>query len=224
MQTPSAGETGQVAKLSFLSTSPVAATLNPHALQKPASPYQLMAGTVIAASLLTGLNSDLPGFVLAQVTEPVYDTVTGRHLLIPQGSRLIGAYDARVSFGQNRALLVWQRIIRPDGSSLVIDNLPATDQGGGAGLSDSVDYHTGRLAGGIALATLLNIGNALSLDGGEGPLAKALRGGFGQTTSRAADQIVERQLNVQPTLTIRPGWPLRVIVHKDLVLAPYRQP
>src|SRR5262249_59667248 len=103
---------------------------NPHGLQKPASPYQLMAGTVIAASLVTGLNADLPGFVIAQVTENVFDTVSGRYLLIPQGSRLVGKYDNVVAFGQERALVVWHRIIRPDGSSVVIDNLPATDTGG----------------------------------------------------------------------------------------------
>ena len=176
-----------------------------------------MAGTVISASLITGLNSDLPGFVIAQVTEPVYDTVSGKHLLVPQGARLIGKYDARVSFGQNRALIVWQRIIRPDGSSVVIENLPATDQSGYAGLSDEVDNHTWQLVKGIALATLLNVGTELSLEGDENDLVEALRQGLGQTTNRAASLIVERQLGVQPTIKVRPGWPLRVIVQKDLV-------
>ncbi len=91
---------------------------------------------------------------MAAITEPVYDTVSGKHLLIPQGARLVGKYDARVSFGQNRALIVWQRIIRPDGSSIVIENLPATDQGGYAGLSDEVDNHTWQLVKGIALARI----------------------------------------------------------------------
>jgi type IV secretion system protein VirB10 len=217
-----ASNTAQSQKLAFLTAKPGATTDNAHRLQKPASPYQLMAGTVIAASLITGLNSDLPGFVIAQVTEPVYDTVSGQHLLIPQGSRLIGKYDARVSFGQNRALIVWQRILRPDGASIVIDNLPATDQTGYAGLTDEVDNHTWRLVKGIALATLLNAGTALTVGEDESDLVKALRQGFGQTTNRAASQIVERQLTIQPTIKVRPGWPLRVIVHKDLVLEPYR--
>ncbi len=219
----SSSDTAQTDKLAFLNAKPDAGIYNAHSLQKPASPYQLMAGTVIAASLITGLNSDLPGFVIAQVTEPVYDTVSGKHLLIPQGARLIGKYDARVSFGQNRALIVWQRIIRPDGSSIVIENLPATDQGGYAGLSDEVDNHTRQLVKGIALATLLNVGNELSFGGDENDLVEALRQGLGQTTNRAASQIVERQLNVQPTIKVRPGWPLRVIVQKDLVLSPYLQ-
>ncbi len=216
-------DAAQTAKLAFLNAKPDDSIYNAHSLQKPASPYQLMAGTVIAASLITGLNSDLPGFVIAQVTEPVYDTVSGKQLLIPQGARLIGKYDARVSFGQNRALIVWQRIIRPDGSSIVIENLPATDQGGYAGLSDEVDNHTWQLVKGIALATLLNVGTELTFGDDENDLVKALQQGFGQTTNRAASQIVERQLNVQPTIKVRPGWPLRVIVQKDLVLEPYKQ-
>src|SRR3546814_1463150 len=114
-----------------------------------------MAGSVIAASLITGINSDLPGLVTAQVTENVYDTVTGSALLIPQGARLIGAYDSVVAFGQSRALLVWQRIVMPDGSSIQIDNLPATDAAGYAGLGDEVDFHTWRLIKGVVLSTLL---------------------------------------------------------------------
>ena len=120
-----------------------------------------MAGTIIAASLVTGLNSDLPGFVIAQVTEHVYDTVSGRYLLIPQGSRLIGKYDSVVAYGQERALVVWQRIILPDGSSIVIDNLPATDTAGYAGLADDVDLHTWKLLKGVALATVLGVGTSL---------------------------------------------------------------
>jgi hypothetical protein len=113
-----------------------------------------MAGTIVAASLVTGINSDLPGTVIAQVTEAVYGTVTGRHLLIPQGARLIGAYDSVVAFGQERALVVWRRIVMPDGSSVVIKNMPATDTAGYAGLEDEVDFHTWRLIKGIVLSTL----------------------------------------------------------------------
>ena len=216
--------TDQTRKLAFLKSGADDKIYNPHALQRPVSPYQVMAGTIIAASLVSGLNSDLPGFVIAQVTEHVYDTVTGRHLLIPQGSRLVGRYDSVVAFGQERALVVWQRIIRPDGSSIVIDNLPATDTGGYAGLADEVDLHTWKIIKGIALSTLLGIGNQLAFANTDSDLLKALRESAGQTTNRAGQRIVERSLNVQPTITVRPGWPLRVIVHKDLVLTPYRNP
>ena len=212
----------QTRKLSFLKSGPEKDIYNPHGLQKPASPYQLMAGTVIAASLVSGLNSDLPGFVIAQVTEHVYDTVSGRYLLIPQGSRLIGKYDNVVAFGQERALVVWQRIILPDGSSIVIDNLPATDTGGYAGLADEVDLHTWKLLKGVALATVLGVGSQLAFGSSDSDLVKALQQSTQSTTNRAGQRLVERNLNVQPTITVRPGWPLRVIVHKDLVLRPYR--
>ncbi len=211
----------QLRKLSFLKAGPEKDIYNPHALQTPASPYQLMAGTVIAASLVTGLNSDLPGFVIAQVTENVFDTVSGRFLLIPQGSRLVGKYDNVVAFGQERALVVWQRIIRPDGSSIVIDNLPATDTGGYAGLADQVDLHTWKLLKGVALATVLGVGSELAFGASDNDLIRALQLSTQSTTNRAGQRLVERNLNVQPTITVRPGWPLRVIVHKDLVL-PYR--
>jgi type IV secretion system protein VirB10 len=209
-------------KLTFLKAGPEKNIYNPHPLQTPASPYQLMAGTVIAASLITGLNSDLPGFVIAQVTENVFDTVSGRHLLIPQGSRLVGRYDNIVAFGQERALVVWQRIILPDGSSIVIDNLPATDTGGYAGLADQVDFHTWKLLKGVALATVLGVGSELVFGSSDSDLVKALQQSTQATTNRAGQRLIERQLNVQPTIKVRPGWPLRVIVHKDIVLRTYR--
>lgn len=214
-------QNNQQRKLDFLSSHETGGFYNPHALQTPVSPYQVMAGGVIAASLVTGINSDLPGLVVAQVTENVYDTVTGSILLIPQGSRLVGAYDSVVAFGQRRALLVWQRILLPDGSSIEIDNLPATDTAGYAGLEDKVDFHTWRLIKGIALATLLGVGTELSLGEDESDLVQAIRESTQQNVNRAGQRITEKNLNIQPTITVRPGWPLRVIVQKDLVLRPY---
>jgi type IV secretion system protein VirB10 len=207
----------QTRKLTFLKAGPEKEVYNQHGLQTPVSAYQLMAGTVIAASLITGLNSDLPGFVIAQVTEHVYDTVSGRFLLIPQGSRLIGKYDNIAAFGQERALVVWQHIILPDGSSIVIDNLPATDTGGYAGLADEVDLHTWKLLKGVALATVMGVGSELAFGSADSDLVKALQQSTQSTTNRAGQRLVERNLNVQPTITVRPGWPLRVVVHKDLV-------
>lgn len=223
--TPSGADaTDQTRKLAFLKAGPEKEIYNPHAQQTPVSPYQLMAGTIIAASLVTGLNSDLPGLVIAQVTEHVYDSVSGRYLLIPQGSRLVGRYDSVIAHGQQRALLVWQRIIRPDGSSIQIDNLPATDSAGHAGLQDGVDLHTWQLLKGIGLATVLGVGTSLAFGPttNDSDLVRALRESTGQTTNRAGQRLIERELNVQPTLTVRPGWPLRIIVHKDIILTPYR--
>ncbi|MCF6125701.1 TrbI/VirB10 family protein [Mesorhizobium sp. M7A.F.Ca.CA.001.09.2.1] len=214
-------QNNQQRKLDFLSQRSTGGIYNPHALQTPISPYQLMAGSVIAASLITGINSDLPGLVVAQVTENVHDTVTGNILLIPQGSRLIGVYDSVVAFGQKRALLVWQRILLPDGSSAEIDNLPASDTAGYAGLEDKVDFHTWQMIKGVALATLLGVGTEFSLGENESDLVKAIRESAQQNASRAGQRITEKNLNIQPTIVVRPGWPLRVIVHKDIVLRPY---
>jgi len=195
--------------------------VNPHPLTPAPSPYLLSAGSVISASLITGLRSDLPGLVTAQVTSPVFDSPTGRILLVPQGSRLIGSYDSVVAFGQKRALVVWQRIMFPDGSSLRIDNLPATDASGYAGLQDKVDFHTWALLKGVALATLLGVGSEMTVTG-ESDLVQAIRESTQQNVSRAGDQLTSRNLNIQPTITIRPGATVRLIVHKDLILAPWR--
>jgi len=212
---------GQQRKADFLAGKDETGDINPHALVAPVSPYTLNAGSIIAASLITGLNSDLPGLVTAQVTENAYDSTTGHILLIPQGARLIGRYDSVVAFGQRRALVVWQRIVLPNGSSIRIDNVPATDLSGYAGLSDKVDAHTWQLLKGIGLATLLGVGTELSLGDSESDLVRAIRESAQQSTSRASDQIVMKNLNVQPTIKVRPGWPLRVVVHKDIVLAPW---
>lgn len=212
----------QQRKLDFLNAAPERAIYNPHSLQHPVSPDEVLAGTVIAASLITGINSDLPGQVLAQVTENVYDTVTGRILLIPQGSRLVGAYDSVVAFGQRRALVVWQRIVMPDGSSIQIDNLPATDAAGYSGLADQVDYHTWTLLKGVVLSTLLGVGSQDTFGSAQSNLVQAIRESTQESTNQAGERIVEKDLEVQPTITVRPGWPVRVVVHKDLVLQPYR--
>jgi type IV secretion system protein VirB10 len=219
---PERDPNGQQRKLSFLNgKQDERAIYNPHGLQHPISPYQVMAGTVIAASLITGINSDLPGLVVAQVTEDVWDSATGGILLIPQGARLLGTYDSAVAFGQSRALLVWQRIIMPDGSSIVIDNLPATDTAGYAGLEDEVDFHTWQLLKGVALSTLLGTGTQVTFGSSQSNLVQAIRQSTQESTNEAGQRLVEKTMNIQPTITVMPGWPLRVIVHKDLVLAPY---
>lgn len=208
-------------KLDFVNATDGRSIYNPHQIQDPVSPYEVMAGTLIAASLITGLDSDLPGQVVAQVTQNVYDTVSGKILLIPQGSRLVGTYDSVVAFGQSRALLVWQRIIMPDGSSIQIENLPATDTSGYSGLEDQVDFHTWQLIKGVAISTLLGVGSELAISG-QSDLLLSIRSSTQDSVNQAGQQITQRNLNIQPTIKVRPGWPLRVIVHKDLVLRPYR--
>lgn len=219
---PERDQNHQQRKFDFMNRGPDPDIYNRHTLQEPVSAHQLMAGSVIAASLITGLNSDLPGLVVAQITENIFDTVSGRALLIPQGSRLIGSYDSVVAFGQSRALLVWHRIVMPDGSSIVIDNLPATDATGYAGVADEVDYHTWALVKGVALATLLGVGTELGFGSEESDLLRAIRQSTQQNVSQAGQRLTEKNLNIQPTITVRPGWPIRVIVQKDLILRPYR--
>ncbi|WP_081674180.1 TrbI/VirB10 family protein [Novosphingobium lindaniclasticum] len=195
--------------------------VNPHSLAAPASPYMLMAGSVIAASLVTGVNSDVPGMVVAQVTQSVFDSATGQIMLIPQGARLVGKYDSVVAYGQSRALVIWQRLVMPDGKSLRLDNMPATDPSGYAGLSDKVNFHTGRLLKGVAIATLLGVGTELSI-AGESDLVQAIRESAQTSVSRAGDQITQRNLDIQPSIDIRPGAPVRLVVRQDLVLAPWK--
>jgi type IV secretion system protein VirB10 len=194
---------------------------SPHRLVEPVSPWTVQAGSIISASLITGLNSDLPGLVTAQITTNVHDSVTGRAVLIPQGSKLVGSYDNVVAFGQSRALVVWQRIILPDGSSIRLDNTPASDTEGYAGLADRIDRHTWQLLKGVVLSTLLGVGTELGFGSAESDLVRALRESSQQNAARAGDQIVARNLGIQPTLKVRPGWPLRIVVHQDIVLKPW---
>ena len=142
-------------------------------------------------------------------------------MLIPQGSRLIGSYDSVVAFGQSRALVVWQRIILPDGASIRIDNAPASDTQGYAGLADKVDVHTWTLLKGVALSTLLGVGTQLTLGSSESDLVRAIRESTQQNTERAGQQLVGKALDVQPTITVRPGARVRIVVHKDLLLRPW---
>ena len=215
----SGGANGPASNAAFVAALDPGPDVNPHGVRPAPSPYLLSAGSVIAASLITGLRSDLPGLVIAQVTENVYDSPTGRIRLIPQGARLIGSYDSVVAFGQSRALVVWQRIVFPDGRSLRLDNVPATDPAGYVGLADKVDFHTWTLMKGAAVSTLLGVGADLSFTG-ESDLVQAIRESTQQNVSRAGDQLTSRNLSIQPTITVRPGTPVRLVVNRDLVLAP----
>jgi type IV secretion system protein TrbI len=195
-------------------------TVAPDRVLPPESPYILQAGAVIPAALITGIRSDLPGQITAQVTENVYDSPTGSLLLIPQGTRIIGQYDDGVTFGQRRVLLVWNRLILPGGRSIVLERLPGADASGYAGLEDGVDYHWWDLMKAAGLSTLLAVGTELATSD-EDRLIRAIRDGAQDTINQAGQQIVQRQLQVAPTLTIRPGFPVRVIVTRDLVLEPF---
>lgn len=218
-------QNGQDRKLAFVAAAVDRRTTSADRIAAPASPYVVQAGTIIPASLITGIRSDLPGLITAQVTENVYDSPTGRFLLIPQGGRLIGVYDSQVAFGQSRVLLVWTRLIMPNGRSIVLERQQGADTAGYSGLEDEVDNHWGRLFGAALLSTLLSAGSELGSNstssGSNSDLIQALRRGASDGASQTGQQVVRRNLNVQPTLTIRPGFLVRVIVNRDLVLEPY---
>ena len=209
----------QAAKRAFMAQASSQRTVSVERLVAPASPNIVQAGSIIPAALITGIRSDLPGQITAQVTANVYDSPTGRILLIPQGARLIGEYDSEIAAGQTRVLLAWDRLIMPDGRSIVLERQPGADAAGYAGLQDRVNQHWGNLLKAAAVSTLLGVGAELGADS-EDDLTRALRRGSQDTINQTGQQIVRRQLNVQPTLTIRPGHPLRVVLTRDLVLEP----
>jgi type IV secretion system protein VirB10 len=196
------------------------------ALQHPISRYEIKAGTIIPSLLITGLNSDLPGQIVAQVRENVYDTVTGRFLLIPQGTRLVGEYDSKIAYGQERALIVWSRLIMPNGHSISLEGMPGVDLSGYAGLKDRVNNHYGKLLTGVVLGSVIGAGAQVATGGQGSPNTPASFGqlavsGAAQNINQAGQQITQKNLNLQPTIEIRPGMKLNVFVTKDMVLKPY---
>ncbi|MDF0579282.1 TrbI/VirB10 family protein [Bradyrhizobium yuanmingense] len=219
-------QNGQDRKLAFVNASVDRRTVSADRIARPASPYVVQAGTVIPGALITGIRSDLPGQITAQVTENVYDTPTGRFLLVPQGARLIGIYDSQVTFGQSRVLLVWTRLIMPNGRSIVLERQPGADAAGYAGLEDQVDNHWGELFKAAALSTFLAIGTELGAgsdtNSNDSAIIQALRHGASDSLNQTGQQVVRRSLSIQPTLNVRPGFPVRVLVNHDLILTLYR--
>jgi type IV secretion system protein TrbI len=218
-------QNGQDRKLLFVNAPPDRRTTTPDRIARPASPFVVQAGTIIPAALITGIRSDLPGQITAQVTEPVFDSPTGRVKLVPQGAKLIGIYDSQVAFGQSRVLLVWTRLIMPNGRSIVLERQQGADSGGYSGVEDEVDNHWPELFKAALLSTILGVGAELgsgSDTGSNTDIIQALRLSAANSLNQAGQQVVRRNLNIQPTLTIKPGFPVRVIVNRDLVLEPYR--
>ncbi len=187
------------------------------------SPYELKRGSVIPATLITGINSDLPGRITAQVSQNVYDSATGHRLLIPQGAKLFGRYDSKVSFGQSRVLVVWTDIIFPDGSTLQIGGMAGTDTQGYGGFHDKVNNHYWRTFGSAALIALIGTGIDASIPESstlatQDTASDAARRNFAESFGRLAEQTISRNLSVQPTLEIRPGYKFNVLVDQDVIL------
>lgn len=202
-------------------------------VEAPRSPYELRAGFIIPAMLVSGINSDLPGQIIGQVTQGVYDTATGKHLLVPQGARLVGSYSSEVAYGQARVLVAWQRIIFPDGKAMDIGAMPGADGLGYSGLSDQVNNHYVRLFGSAFLMSGVVAGISLSQDqnnsssfGGGNQresASSAMSEALGQQLGQVTAQMIAKNLNIAPTLEIRPGFRFNVMVTKDLTFSkPYQ--
>ena len=193
--------------------------------------FEVKTGAVIPGVMVTGINSDLPGNIIAQVSQNVFDSATGNHLLLPQGAKLFGVYDSRVIYGQERVLVAWNRVVFPDGSALTLGAMPGSDKSGYAGYSDQVDNHYFRIFGSAVLMSLMSGGMAYTMDSLDtsnsesdkptlqNEMGSALAAQLGQATL----QLLQKNLNIKPTLEIRPGYQFNVIVTKDLVFErPYR--
>jgi len=193
----------------------------PNGVVAPISRFELKRGSVIPATLITGLNSDLPGRITAQVSQNVYDSATGRLLLVPQGAKLFGRYDSKVSFGQERALVVWTDLIFPNGSTLQIGGMAGTDAEGYGGFKDKVDRHIWRTFGSAALVAIIGTGIDMSLPESstlatQDTASDAARRNFAEIFGRVAEQTISKNLNVQPTVMIRPGYRFNVLVDQDI--------
>jgi type IV secretory pathway VirB10-like protein len=194
-------------------------------IQHPESPYEVIAGTVIPATMIGGIDSDLPGEIIGQVGENVYDTATGKYLLIPQGSRLVGVYSSAVTYGQTRVLVAWNRLIYPNGDSIDLGQMPGSDVGGYAGFNDEANNHYLRIFGSAILASLFSAGAQLSQpqnSNGNVNSTQILAASLGQQANTVGTMLISRGLDIQPTLTIRNGYLFNIMVTKDMVLQPWQ--
>lgn len=196
--------------------------------EAPVSPYEVKAGTVIPAIMIGGISSDLPGQIIGQVTQNIYDSATGRYLLIPQGSKLVGTYDNAITTGQERVLVAWTRVIYPDSSSIDLGKMPGTDQSGLAGFHDEVNDHFWKMFSSALLMSVFSAGLQISQGGqsaGAGGLdaQQSIAAGLGQQLGQLGQELARRNTRIQPTLEIRPGYQFTVMVTKDMVLRPWQR-
>ncbi len=224
---PRDSDNRQDEKKSFLESKKSDSTFLRQGLKSPFSPYQLMGGTVISGIMITGINSDLPGEIIGQVSQNVFDTVSGAHLLIPQGTKILGQYDSRVAYGQERVLVVWTRLIFPNGKSISLEGMPGVDLSGYAGLSDQVNNHYLRLLTGVVFSLMLSAGaqmaNGRSFNSINPSFDELAVQGAARNLNNVGQQITNKNLNIQPTLEIRPGFRFNVFVNKDMVLEAYEK-
>lgn len=201
--------------------------------EAPGKPYELRAGFVIPGMLISGINSDLPGQIIGQVSQDVYDTAIGKWKLIPQGSRLVGRYSSDVAYGQSRILIAWQRIVFPDGKAMDIGSMPGSDSAGYSGFTDQVNNHylrlfasaflTSAVTAGISLTQNQNQGQGQQNFGTQQTASGALSEALGQQLGQVTAQLISKNINTAPGLEIRPGYRFNVVVIKDMTFSkPYQ--
>ncbi|WP_063712904.1 IncP-type conjugal transfer protein TrbI, partial [Bradyrhizobium japonicum] len=213
---------GQAKKENFFNSDLAKLGYLPNQVVPPRSYYELKRGSVIPATLITGINSDLPGRITAQVSQNVYDSATGHRLLIPQGTKLMGRYDSKISFGQSRVLVIWTDIIFPNGSTLQIGGMAGTDAEGYGGFTDQVDNHYFKTFGSAILLAIIGTGIDMAAPQSstlatQQTASDAARRNFAETFGRVAERTINKNLDVQPTLEIRPGYQFNVLVDQDIV-------
>lgn len=221
-----AAANGQAQKRAFLSESIDAETYLGRERKAALVPnVEIKAGTVIPGVMISGINSDLPGQIIGQVRQAVYDSATGQNILIPPGARLVGSYDSGITLGQSRALVAWQRIIYPDGSSISLDNMPGADRSGYAGFNDKVNNHYARLFGNAIFLSAFSAGIQLSqpqASNGENiSSSQTMAAALGQQLGQLGMKMTERNMDIQPTIEIRPGYQFNIMVTKDIILPPW---
>lgn len=220
---PTPDPNGQAGKEQFFNEDIGELGYLPNAVVPQMSPFELKRGSAIPATLVSGINSDLPGRITAQVSQNVYDSATGRHLLIPQGAKLFGRYDSEVAFGQSRVLVIWTDIVFPDGSTLQLGGMAGTDDAGYGGFADKVDNRYFQTFGSAVLVALIGAGTEMMIPqdrmgtGAANSAEDASRRSFAETFGQLSEQTVSRNLDVQPTLEIRPGYQFNVLVDQDIV-------
>ena len=211
----------QGSKDSFLKNKESSPNYLGNYIEDPISPYEVKAGTIIPGIMITGINSDLPGSIVGQVRESVFDTVSGNYLLIPQGTKIFGTYDSSITWGQDRVLIVWKRLIFPNGKSINLSNMPGVDLTGQAGFSDKVNNHFGTLLKGVVLTSITGAGSAIVTNDENNDYESEAAKAAGIAIINIGNNFAKKALDVQPTIEIRAGYRFNIMVNSDMVLTPY---
>jgi type IV secretion system protein VirB10 len=222
----------EVAKVAPAAAQPPAITTDDGYLQNTVRDkrpgHEIAAGTIIPAVLLSAINSDLPGSIIAQVRQPVYDTFDYRKLLIPAGTRIVGRYSSDINYGQERVMVAWDEMIFPNGRRINIAGMPGTDAQGASGMRDKVDTHFWRTWGNALLVSLIGAAAQQAQPQNQGTFntptaSQQATAAAANSLNETASQVLRKNLNVAPTLEIRPGYLFNIMVNKSVSLPEYKE-